>query len=57
LRREYPEQPIVDVGALIAHEGKLLLVKRGVDPAKGKWGIPGGPLSLGRECEMLLFER
>jgi 8-oxo-dGTP diphosphatase len=47
LRRKYPEQPIAGVGALIVHEGKLLLVKRGVDPAKGKWSIPGGAVELG----------
>ncbi len=49
MRREYPEQPIVGVGALIVHEGKLLLVKRGVDPAKGKWSIPGGAVELGEK--------
>ena len=47
MKREYPEQPIAGVGALIVHEGKLLLVKRGVDPAKGKWSIPGGAVELG----------
>jgi 8-oxo-dGTP diphosphatase len=49
LRREYPVQPIVGVGALLVHEGKLLLVKRGVDPAKGKWSIPGGAVELGEK--------
>jgi len=47
LKRKYPEQPIVGVGALIVHEGKLLIVKRGVDPAKDKWSIPGGAVELG----------
>ena len=47
MKREYPTQPIVGVGALIVHEGKLLLVKRGVEPAKGKWSIPGGAVELG----------
>ena len=47
LRREYPTQPIVGVGALIVHEGKLVLVKRGVEPDKGKWSIPGGAVELG----------
>ena len=49
MRRKYPEQPIAGVGALIVHEGKLLLVKRGVDPAKGKWSIPGGAVELGEK--------
>lgn len=47
MRREYPLRPIVGVGAIIVHEGKLLLVKRGVKPAKGKWTIPGGAVELG----------
>jgi len=47
LRREYPTWPIVGVGAVVVHEGKLLLVKRGVEPAKGKWSIPGGVVELG----------
>lgn len=28
-------------------EGELLLVKRGVEPSKGKWSIPGGVVELG----------
>jgi len=47
LRREYPARPIVGVGAVVLHEGRLLLVKRGVEPAKGKWSIPGGVVELG----------
>ncbi|HET9059682.1 MAG TPA: NUDIX hydrolase [Acidimicrobiales bacterium] len=29
-------------GALVTHEGKLLLVKRAHEPWKGRWDIPGG---------------
>jgi len=47
LRREYPTQPIVGVGAVIIHNGKLVLVKRGVEPGKGRWSIPGGAVELG----------
>jgi len=49
LKREYPTQPIVGVGAVVLHEGKLLLIKRGVEPAKGKWSIPGGVVELGEK--------
>jgi len=31
------------------HNGKLVLVKRGVEPGKGKWSIPGGGVELGEE--------
>ena len=49
LRREYPTRPIVGVGGVIMQEGKLLLVKRGVEPSKGKWSIPGGVVELGEK--------
>jgi len=49
----YPASPRVGVGALVIHEGKVLLVKRGAPPNKGLWAVPGGSLELGeslREC-------
>jgi ADP-ribose pyrophosphatase len=49
----YPAGPRVGAGAIVIHEGKILLVKRGVEPGKGLWAIPGGTLRLGetlREC-------
>lgn len=47
MRREYPTQPIVGVAAVIVQNGKLVLVRRGVEPEKGKWSIPGGAVELG----------
>ena len=35
------------VGAVIVQDGKLVLVRRGVEPDKGKWSIPGGGVKLG----------
>lgn len=55
MKREYPTQPVVGVGALIVHDGKLLLVKRGVEPAKGKWSIPGGAVELGERIRDALI--
>jgi len=49
----YPSQPRVGVGTIVIHEGKVLLVKRGVEPSRGLWAIPGGTLKLGetlQEC-------
>ncbi len=39
--------PKVAVIALILHEGRVLLVQRAVDPAKGKWSLPGGYMDAG----------
>lgn len=45
--REYPERPIVGVGALIFDAGRVLLVRRGHAPMKGEWSLPGGGLEVG----------
>lgn len=47
MNREYPECPLVGVGAVIVREGKVVLVKRGRPPLLGEWSIPGGLLELG----------
>jgi 8-oxo-dGTP diphosphatase len=47
MRREYPDRPLVGVGALIVEAGRVVLIKRGHEPLKGKWSIPGGLLELG----------
>lgn len=51
MRREYPSQPIVGIGAIIVQEGKILLAKRGSEPGKGKWSVPGGLVELGEKVE------
>jgi ADP-ribose pyrophosphatase YjhB (NUDIX family) len=45
--REYPEHPIVGVAAIVLRGDQVLLVRRGREPAKGLWGLPGGMLELG----------
>jgi len=50
-RREYPDQPVVGVGAVVIKDGKVLLVKRGIAPSKGLWAIPGGSLKLGETLQ------
>ena len=47
MRREYPEAPRVGVGAVVLHEGRVLLVRRGGRPSWGKWSLPGGLVELG----------
>jgi mutator protein MutT len=45
--RLYPELPIVGVGAVVLHEGRVLIVRRANPPLQGEWSIPGGALDLG----------
>ena len=47
MKREYPEAPRVGVGAVVFHEGRVLLVRRGGQPSSGKWSLPGGLVELG----------
>src|SRR6516164_3604783 len=46
-RREYPETPLVGVGAVIIDAGRVALVRRGRAPMAGNWSIPGGLLEVG----------
>ena len=47
VRREYPDRPIVAVGAVAVKDGKVLLVKRGEEPGRGLWTLPGGAVHPG----------
>jgi len=51
LKRLYPVQPVIGVGAIILRPGKILLLKRRNAPAKGKWSIPGGVVEVGERLE------
>jgi ADP-ribose pyrophosphatase YjhB (NUDIX family) len=47
MEREFPSTPLVGVGAVIVDAGRVLLVRRGTEPMKGQWSLPGGLLELG----------
>jgi mutator protein MutT len=51
VKRQYPDHPVVGVGAFVLRQGKLLLEKRGNEPAKGQWTIPGGVVEVGESLE------
>jgi len=47
MKREYPNAPMVGIGAVIVESGRVVLVKRGRVPLLGEWSIPGGAVELG----------
>jgi len=50
MSRSYPTTPLVGVGVVIINEKKqVVLVKRGNEPKKGLWTIPGGSVELGEQ--------
>jgi 8-oxo-dGTP diphosphatase len=55
VKRLYPDQPIVGVGAVIVHADKIVLIKRGNEPSRGKWTIPGGLVELAESPEQAVI--
>jgi 8-oxo-dGTP diphosphatase len=47
MKREYPEQPLVGVGAIVIENSRVVLVKRAHPPLQAQWSIPGGVLEVG----------
>jgi ADP-ribose pyrophosphatase YjhB (NUDIX family) len=47
IKRLYPDHPLVGVGAVIFRGEEVLLVRRGQEPARDTWSLPGGLVELG----------
>jgi len=47
MNREFPETPLVGVGAIIIEYSRVLLVKRAHPPLQAQWSVPGGVLEVG----------
>jgi ADP-ribose pyrophosphatase YjhB (NUDIX family) len=47
IKRHYPDRPLVGVGAVIFRGEEVLLVRRGQEPARDSWSLPGGLVELG----------
>ena len=45
------ENPKIVVGAVVAHEGRVLLCRRGIEPRHGFWTLPAGYMELGETVE------
>jgi ADP-ribose pyrophosphatase YjhB (NUDIX family) len=51
MAREYPDRPVVGVGGVVIHNDRALLIRRGSEPLRGQWSIPGGTLELGETLQ------
>ena len=40
-------RPELCVGAVVVDEDRLLLIRRGTDPGRGRWSLPGGRVEAG----------
>jgi 8-oxo-dGTP diphosphatase len=47
MQREFPEAPLVGVGAIIIEGDRVVLVRRAHPPLQAEWSIPGGVLEVG----------
>ena len=47
IKRRYPDHPLVGVGAVIFKGEAVLLVRRGQEPARDSWSLPGGLVEVG----------
>jgi mutator protein MutT len=52
--RQFPDRPIVGVGAVVLHGDRVLIVKRGHPPLEGEWSLPGGTVEVGETLEAAL---
>ena len=52
MKRDYPEHPIIGVGAVIVRGERALLVRRATKPLKDEWSVPGGVLELGEKLRV-----
>jgi 8-oxo-dGTP diphosphatase len=53
--RVYPDRPVVSVGAVVIDDDRVLLVKRGHEPLKGAWSLPGGVVEIGESLQGALI--
>jgi ADP-ribose pyrophosphatase YjhB (NUDIX family) len=44
---ERPARPVLGAAAVVVHDGRVLLIRRGHAPDAGQWSIPGGGVELG----------
>ncbi|NOZ29383.1 MAG: GNAT family N-acetyltransferase [Chloroflexi bacterium] len=47
----YYMNPVVAAGTLVEQDGRIVLVRRGVEPGKGLWGLPAGYVEADESAE------
>ena len=47
MKREYPDAPVAAVGVVVLRDSEVLLVRRGQEPSRGRWSLPGGAVEVG----------
>ena len=50
-RHARPTRPVLGAAAVVIHDGRVLLIRRGHPPDEGAWSIPGGAVELGESVE------
>ena len=51
MSHERPARPVLGAAAVVVHDGRVLLIRRGQAPDAGQWSIPGGAVDLGESVE------
>ena len=51
MNQEFNNKPLIAVGVLVINKNKALIIKRGEEPNKFLWSIPGGLVEIGEELE------
>ncbi len=54
MSHERPSRPVLGAAAVIIHDGRVVLIRRGQPPDAGEWSIPGGAVELGESVEAAL---
>ena len=47
--KTFPSSPAVGVGVIVLNKDSVLIEKRGNEPGRGRWNLPGGTLKLGEK--------
>ena len=54
VRRDYPDRPLLGVGAIIVQNERILLARRANPPLQDEWSIPGGLVETGETIKQAL---